>query len=279
VDHPVVVGVDGSDSSLEAVDWAVDEAARHGRALRIVHGSRWGRYDGFGRGTGRPESRIVADNVVAAAEQRAVQRRPETKVSGQVVPNDPVDALVEEGRSAFALVVGSRGLGTLIGMLLGSVSLEVAGRAACPTVVVRGAEPNRRGDFGRVVLGVGEESAGSAAVAFAFHETGVRGGELRAVHAWRLPGDAPDGVVERARAEDVLSGALSAPETTHGEIRVRREALEGSPRHVLLEAAASADLLIVGARGRRGLVSLELGPVNHAVLHHAPCPVAVVPRT
>lgn len=279
MDHPVVVGVDGSDSSLDAVDWAVDEAARHGRALRIIHGSRWDRYDGFGYGTDRPETRIVADNVLATAEQRAAQRRPETKVSGHMVPNDPVDALIEEGRSAFALVVGNRGLGTLTGMLLGSVSLGVAGRATCPTVVVRGAEPNRRGDFGRVVLGVGEDSAGSAAVGFAFREAGVRGCELLVVHAWRLPGEAPDGETERARAEDILSGALSGPETTHGEIRVRQEALEGPPRHVLLEAAASADLLVVGARGRRGMFGLELGSINHSALHHAPCPVAIVPRT
>lgn len=137
---PLVVGIDGSDSSLVALDWAVDEAARQGLPLRLVHASLWERYEGATLSTGldRPSEQVMAENIVGTAVERARRRNPEVKVSTEVVPEEAVDALLHAGHNASALVTGSRGRGELKGLLLGSVGLAVAGRAHCPVIVVRG---------------------------------------------------------------------------------------------------------------------------------------------
>ncbi|WP_329316999.1 universal stress protein [Streptomyces sp. NBC_01262] len=282
MEFPLVVGVDGSGPALQALDWAVDEAARHGRALRIVHASLWERYEGYvpSLSAMRPAPQVMAENILAMAEQRAAQRDPHVKLSVDVLAADPVEALVREGQDAFAVVVGFRGRGPLTTMLLGSVSLGVAGRAVCPTVVVRGAEPNRQGHFRRVLLGVGEAAEDSQSVAFAFGEARARDAELLAVHAWRHPADEASTAADTParRAEGLLADVLDSPTAASWQVAVRQETVEGSARQALLRGSETADLLVVGARRRHGLSGLQLGLVNHAVLHHAPCPVAVVPR-
>src|SRR5690606_37136730 len=139
---PLVVGVDGSDSSLEAVDWAVDEATRLGLPLQLVHASLWERYEGRAPsfGTDRPAEEVVAEHIAASGAERARARNPELEVSAEVVPEDAVSALLRAAPEAFAVVTGSRGRGGIAGMLLGSVSLTVAARAVCPVIVVRGGE-------------------------------------------------------------------------------------------------------------------------------------------
>ncbi|MFF9815331.1 universal stress protein [Streptomyces sp. NPDC014006] len=294
---PLVVGVDGSDSSLQAVDWAADEAARHGLPLRLVHASLWERYEG-GRPsftTNRPSEEIMAEHIAASCAERAQLRHPELKVSSEVLPDDPVSVLLHAGSESFALVTGSRGRGELTGTLLGSVSLTVAARAVCPVIVVRGGERNQQSSFGRLVLGVGDSTDGSAAVRFAFHEAQVRGSAVDAVRAWRypahehagepltdsLPGDAQREVAPRVheeRASTLLTDALRDAARNHPDVEVRRRAVEGPAHKVLLDAAADADLVIVGALRRHGHFGLQLGRVAHALLHHAECPVAVVPQ-
>ena len=135
---PLVVGVDGSDSSLQAVDWAVDEAARHGLPLRLIYGSLWERYEGSrpSTSTDRPAEEIMAEHIIASGAERARLRNPEVKVSGEVLPDDAVSALLREGHEASALVTGARGRSELAGLLLGSVSLTVAARAECPVAVI-----------------------------------------------------------------------------------------------------------------------------------------------
>lgn len=286
---PLVVGVDGSDSSLEAVDWAVDEAVRHGLPLRVVHASLWERYEGVrpSFGTGRPSEAIMAEHIVASCAERARLRGPELKVSSEVLPEDAVSVLLHAGHESFALVMGSRGRGTLAGMLLGSVSLAVAARAVCPVIVVRGGKRNRQSSFGRVVVGVGDSTESPAAVRFAFREAEVRGCTLNAVRAWRRPAHehvdhplmADDAApVHEERASTLLTDALRDSVREHPQVDVHRQAVEGSAHTVLLNASADADLIVVGALRRHGHFGLQLGRVAHALLHHAECPVAVVPQ-
>lgn len=288
MERPLVVGVDGSDSSLAALDWAVDEAARHGVPLRLVHASLWERYEGrvpsFSRE--RPPGEVLAQHIIASGAERARLRRPEVKVSSDVLPEDPVSALLSAGHDAWSVVVGSRGRGELTGLTLGSVGLGVASRAACPVVVVRGGERNRHGAFGRVVVGVGDLPHCLGAVRFALREAGVRGATLHAVRAWRRPasGDAAartadDGTsAHQERASATLDEALIQAVQEQPDIDVIRTPVEGPPRQVLLEASADADLIVVGALRRHGHPGLQLGRVAHTLLHHAPCPVAVVPQ-
>ncbi|CAL9326534.1 MULTISPECIES: universal stress protein [Streptomyces] len=286
---PLVVGVDGSDGSLTAVDWAVDEAARHGCPLRLVHGSLWERYEGRtpSVGAGRPAGRVTADRIVASAAERAGRRHRDVKVSTDVLLADAADALLHEGNNATALITGSRGRGELKGLLLGSVGLAVAARAHCPVIVVRGDRAGLAGAHERILLGAGDAETGGEATRFAFREAEARGCVLDVIRAWRCPAfeTADDAALaeaadraEEERARGELDELLREAVTDHPAVRVRRTTVEGPARRVLVHRSAAADLVIVGARRRHGHVGLQLGRVAHTLLHHAECPVAVVPQ-
>ncbi|WP_249402066.1 universal stress protein [Streptomyces sp. YIM 121038] len=287
MEHPLIVGVDGSESSLRALDWAVDEADRQAVPLRIVHASSWEWYEGHepSFGINRALVRAQADRVVADAAERAHCRSSSVKVTSQTLDEDPASALIRESRRASGILVGSRGRGRLTGLLLGSVGLAVAARAECPVTVVRGAEDNRDGTHRRVVVGVDEAADARPALDYAVRCAQRRGAALDVVHAWRCPAhEAPErprpaaADTHQERAEHRVEEAIGGLARTHSAVPVHRRVVEGSPRAALLDAAAGADLLVVGARRRTGQVGMQLGPVNHAVLHHAACPVAVVPH-
>ncbi|MEU8619612.1 universal stress protein [Streptomyces sp. NPDC048623] len=287
---PLVVGVDGSDASLTALDWAVDEAVRQGLPLRVVHASLWERYEGVvpGLSTDRPSAQVLAENIVATAVERAGRRAPDLKITTDVLAEDAASALLREGREAAFLAVGSHGRNAFADLLLGSVALVVAARAHGPVVVVRGDRHALEGRHGRVLLGVGEHDVDSPAVRFAFHEAAVRDAELDVVRTWRrpahgLPGSHPllsgtGGAPAEHEASDLLDKALEAAVREFPDVRLRRTTAEGHAHRVLTDRSAAADLLVVGARRRDGLVGLELGRVAHRALHHAACPVAVVPQ-
>jgi nucleotide-binding universal stress UspA family protein len=288
---PLVVGVDGSEPSLHAVGWAADEAVLRGVPLRLVHASLWQRYEGAvpAEDLGKPSGQVLDDAIVDGAARRARTRQPDLKVSTDVVPEEPEYALVREGRHASALVLGTRGRGGIAELLLGSVSLTVAAYATCPVIVLRGRHDKQaeRVTHGRILLGVGEETHGSAAVRFAFEEAERRGAVLEAVRAWRCPAhettdhpllaSAPAHLHEQ-RAAETLEAALNETAAKHPSVKVYRRTAEGPARKVLLDASATADLLVVGARRQKQTFGLQLGRVAHTVLHHSDCPVAVVPQ-
>ncbi|MFI0538393.1 universal stress protein [Streptomyces sp. WSLK1-3] len=286
---PLVVGVDGSESSLAALDWAVDEAARQGLPLRLVYASLWERYEDVAPSADpdRPSEQVMAEDIVERAVERARRRDPEVKVSAEVIPEDAVDTLLREGRNATALVTGSRGRSELKGMLLGSVGLAVAARAHCPVIVVRGDRAGVAGTHERIVLGAGDPASAGEAARFAFHEAEKRGGVLDVVRAWRCPAhetaDEPrlaqnPAHLHEERASAQLDDLIDEEMADHPGVRVRRNTVEGPARRVLLNRSAAADLVIIGARRRTGPFGLQLGRVGHTLLHHAQCPVAIVPQ-
>lgn len=131
---PLVVGIDGSESSLEAVDWAAAEADRH-LSLHLVHAAAGDR---------------ERSGVISAASERARARNPTVQLSSDVLHEDAA-ALVDKGHSAFAPALGSRGLGELADMLSGAVRLAVAARTDCPVILVRGAAEHGKGRLGNIV--------------------------------------------------------------------------------------------------------------------------------
>lgn len=279
-ERPIVVGVDGSEAGLEAADWAADEAVRHGRRLRLVCAMTWDPYEAVTppvtAGSGGSEE--AAQEILAEASERVAARQPTVDVTTEVSLGEPVTTLTAEAREAYLVVTGSRGRGPLTRMLLGTVSLGVAARASCPVVVVRGEPENRQGRFGRIVVGVDAEEHAATAVGFAFREAEVRDVPLTAVHAWRAGHTGAGDGAGPPDAADVFGGVVADAAAVHAGVRLHRETIEGSPRQVLLRQAETADLLIVGAHHRRGVIGLRLGLLSHALLHHSPCPVAVVPQ-
>ncbi|MEU9504105.1 universal stress protein [Streptomyces sp. NPDC048196] len=291
MERPLVVGVDGSDPALRALDWAVDEAALHGLPLRIVHASTWEHYEppDSGPDAGEPPGeQVLAEAVAGAAVERARCRNADVELVSEVLPEEAVDALLREAQHAYALVLGSRGRGEVLGRLLGSVGVAVAARARCPVVVVRGDRAGVAGSHRSILLGVGEPAKSEEAVRFAFREAEARGCLLKAVRAWRCPAhersDDPPLLATQAQsyhdkqAAEQLDAALAEVAAEHPAVTVRRTTVEGPAHKVLVHRAAAADLLVVGAGHRHGHFGLPLGRVAHSALCHADCPVAVVPE-
>jgi nucleotide-binding universal stress UspA family protein len=184
-------------------------------------------------------------------------------------------------RSSWSL--GSRGMGGFVGLLVGSTAVHLSAHGRCPVLVVR-----EVGDeAGPVVVGVDGSVMGEQAVGFAFAEAALRKAPLRALHAstWNAPLPAPqDAAVPYANPPGALAGeeerlvseALAGHRERYPEVPVEDQVVHGRTREALIEASHSAQLLVVGARGRGGFAGLLLGSVSQAVLHHAHCPVAVV---
>ncbi|GAA2477637.1 universal stress protein [Actinocorallia cavernae] len=286
MDLPVLVGVDGSEESLRAVDRAAEEAALRGAPLRLVYASLWERYEGslIAQEVGKPAEEVMGQDIMDAAERRARRRHPDLRLTTSVLADEPSFGLVNESSTARLVVVGCRGRNAVTELLLGSVSLSVAARAHCPVIVLRGG-PERRATPGRVVLGVPEKDDGPAAVRFAAEEAALRGVPLEAVRAWRRPAHSTTGhpllaggpaqAQEQEAAEALEEALRDVPEG----LEQHRRTAEGHARDVLVDASRDAGLLVVGARRRTGRFGLQLGRVAHGVLHHAACPVAVVPET
>ncbi|WP_262287215.1 universal stress protein [Micromonospora sp. MA102] len=282
---PVVVGVDGSPTALDAVRLAARTATTRHRPLRVVHAFQWPL---LGTPLGpvaaalpHEELRQEAEQVVAEALDEARKVDAELPVTGAVREGAAVPVLLDESRDAALLVLGHRGLGGFAELLVGSAAVGLSARADCPVLVVRG-EP--RAD-GPVVVGVDGSALSTEAIGFAFAEAARRGADLVAVHTWLYPAPVGPGDIvplaydpEELRAEEerVLAEAVAGWAERHPEVRVRRKVVAASPAAALVAESADAQLVVVGAHGRGSLGGLLLGSVSHAVLHHARSPLAIV---
>ncbi|MFU8874073.1 universal stress protein [Micromonospora sp. SL4-19] len=282
---PVVVGVDGSASALDAVRVAAREAAIRHRPLRVVYAFQWpllGTPLGpMSAALPDAELRHEAGKLVAEAVDEARKLDSELPVSGGVVDGAAVPVLLRESRDAALLVLGHRGLGGFAELLVGSTAVQLSARADCPVLVVRG-EP--RAD-GPVVVGVDGSALSREAVGFAFAEAAQRGTTLVVVHAWRyptpiLPGEIVPLVYDpeelRAEEERVLAETVAGWSERYPEVPVRRKLVAGTPAPALVAESTSAQLTVVGAHGHGSLGGLLLGSVSHALLHHAHSPLAIV---
>ncbi|MBQ0865123.1 universal stress protein [Streptomyces smyrnaeus] len=284
----VVVGVDGSPSSLAAVDIAAQEAKLRGGSLRVVHAFVWPmmKVPLGPSAVGPPEGglRSVAHRTAEEAAARAKSSQPTVEVTHAVIVGEPLSVLTTESRDAELVVVGTRGLGGFTGLLVGSVAVYLTAHAECPVLVTRG----RKHPTGPVLLGVDGSEVGDAAVGWAFEEASLRGAELVALHnwnAWTGPVAAGPSVqvptyydvdLYRAEEESVLATAIAGWRERYPDVEVTPRLVQEYTRQALIAASEESQLLVVGARGRGGFTGLLLGSVSQAVLHHADCPVAIV---
>jgi nucleotide-binding universal stress UspA family protein len=286
VQRTVVAGVDGSESALTAVRWAAREAMRRRLPLRLVHAFSWPDTQHFGDpGLGFDYQEVLvraAHEQVSAAADAAVAAAPGVELEWQVAPGYPIPMLEAESRRAQLLVLGTRGLGGVTGLVLGSVTVALAACAACPVVVVRGSEPLDALVGLPVVVGVDGTPNSEAAIAFAFGAADARRVPVIAVHTWwdSVIHPAPDLLLDwdsvEAQEREVLAERLAGWGEKYPDVHVQRIVACDRPAHRLLERARGAQLLVVGSRGRGTFSGLLLGSVSHALLHHARCPVVIV---
>ncbi|MFI7117443.1 universal stress protein [Amycolatopsis sp. NPDC049868] len=281
--NPVVAGIDGSRSAVEAARWAAADARRRGVPLRLVYA-----YESSGRDY--PTLEVTAAEVREAMRETGVRRlsvagktaaeiAPGLDITTEVVEGDPKAVLVKESRQATLVVLGSRGLGSVGRFLLGSCGLAVAAHGQCPLVIVQDGDSRP----GPVLVGVDGWPASAAAVRFAFQEASELGTSVTALRTWSELGPVQPGVrrlggsrvvhdsERRALAVEVSSVAREYPDVPFGCLVVR-----GRPGKALREYGERAGLIVVGTRGRSGFAGMLLGSVSQGLAARAPCPIAVV---
>jgi nucleotide-binding universal stress UspA family protein len=286
----VVVGIDAARSSGCALDWAADRAALDHRELVLVHGTGHPTVEAVpAAGTGRPDPFELYDDVASAgrailhrATTRVVLRQPDLNVHQAVVKLEPGQALVGLSDRAAMVVVGSRGRGHLLSLVLGSVSEDVAGRAACPVVVVR--PQHETWPRAGVLVGTDGESHSESVLETAFHEAWLRAAPLTVVHTvWdAVPPQPPRhacGTVESTTVavRRSLAASVAPLAERYPDVRVAIELCHGIPAESLVAAAADQDLVVVGHHHRHGFDRLTHDSVALAVLEHATTPVVIVP--
>ncbi|AWT41334.1 MULTISPECIES: universal stress protein [Streptomyces] len=287
---PITAGVDGTDESLAALDWAAREAVRRGRPLRVVHAWEY-QPDTAPEVAGRDAQEEWVREAVATAVRGVTERHPELEVSADVLEGPAVETLVGAAAEAELLVLGSRGHGPVVGFLLGSVGQQVIAEATRPVVLVRAGDEASAEAAGReIVVGQqGDAEDSAAALGFAFETAAARGATVRVVRAWTLPPvfayspaslkllDDAGGLEPYERK--ALTDAVQPWRDRFPDVPVVEHVEIGSAGQVLLSVTGRAQLMVVGRRARRTAVGARIGSVAHGVLHHAGCPVAVVPHT
>lgn len=291
VHQGIVVGVDGSPSSDMAVRWGAREAAMRNVPLSLVHVIErppWGML-ALGGGAVPPPTetsewrKTEGQEIISAAVELAtdsVQDRPLPQLHVEVYFSATGPALFDLSTHAQMIVVGCRGHGRVERVLLGSVSAGLIHHAHCPVAVIHGemavaSEPSRL----PVVVGIDGSPASESATAIAFDEASRRGVEVIAVHAWAdgHVSDIPsiEWSAQQAVGEEALAERLAGWHERYPDVPVRRKIVLDAPAIHLLEEAESAQLLVVGSRGRGGFSGMLLGSVSTAVAQAARVPVIV----
>jgi len=139
-----------------------------------------------------------------------------------------------------------------------------------------------------IVVGVDGSEPSNEALRYALHQATLEGAEIRAVTAWHVPaatyggpGASPLVNVRELFEEDaeaISATALDSVRAEDGDVKIDAVIREGHPAKVLLDAAADADLLVVGSRGLGGFSELLLGSVSHECAQHSTCPIVIVHR-
>ncbi len=286
----VIVGVDGRPAAHAALLWATEVAARRGERLRIVHGLETpmvtGTYSGTERHQADERAREAGRRLLDESVEHARALRPELEVATVLASEGAPEVLLDEARHGDLIVVGSRGLGAIRAIMLGSVSVRTSAHAPCPVIVVPETATQHRG---RIVVGVDGSESSRRALRFALRHALLVDASVEVVNSWEVPlpqdseSQATDArslheeVFDR-QSEEIVAGVLAEvidDETEDLDISAVR--MQSDPVKALLDAGREAELIVVGSRGRGGVRGLVMGSTSQEVLRQARVPVAVLP--
>jgi nucleotide-binding universal stress UspA family protein len=277
----IIVGYDRSPGANAATAWALDEASRTGAPVEFFYAYEWPTWapaasmmpapavwpDGE---TDRAIHAMLHDAVTAAKLSH-----PEVRTGIAIVHAPASLTLIGRSTDAGLVVLGSRGHNAVGG--IGSVSVAVSAHAHCPVVVVRG-DP---APAAPVVVGVDESDCAQVALAFAFEQAAARDVPLIVVRAltfatgiWEERPFVTDAVTESERR--ALTEMLAGWQHKFPEVDVSAHVVLDHPANALVAAAADAQLVVVGSRGRGAFRGMLLGSVSQHLLHRSPRTVAVV---
>jgi nucleotide-binding universal stress UspA family protein len=280
--HGIVVAVDGSPASNFAACWAARDAAMRSVPLTVVYAvatptATWPPVP-------YPESLAVrleddGKKAIMHAIKIAEDAMPEdgkVAIGRELVYSTPAPTLIEMSNEAEMVVVGTSGRGLLARGVLGSVSATVVRHATCPVAVIRDEElPDQNAP---VLVGIDGSPTSEHATELAFDEASRRGVDLMALHAWSdVTTEVPflDWATVEEEAQRSLGESLAGWGERYPDVTVRRVIVRDRPAHHLIEAAESAQLVVVGSHGRGGLSGMLLGSVSNTLLHSVRIPVIV----
>jgi nucleotide-binding universal stress UspA family protein len=269
----VVVGFDGSVHAMQALDWALDEAELRGSPLVLCHAWQWP-YQGVVpdlEEAGRRSLHAAAEHVLAHGLKCARERTAGVTVRTVSSEGSPVQRLTDLSAGAEVLVLGSRGLGRLARVPVGSVAAQVAMHAECPVIVVRGVGALPRPEDLRPVVVVADASpAAESALSFAAREAELRQLPLKVVYSNAESEPVPVPATRHSSAHDVMEQAVAVIQERHSDVLAHPENPLAPPSKALQEAVEEARLLVVGASHP------AFGSVAQWLLYNAVCPIAVV---
>ncbi|MFE1248447.1 universal stress protein [Streptomyces sp. NPDC058735] len=284
--EPIVVGVDPDPGRRMALAWAADEAERRHLPLTLVY-AQGEPVPGYRPEGGLPtweqwraDLRTAGNDALKDALAFVESRHPRVDTSTLLAEGHPAWVLAEQSHQATLIVLGSRHLGPARELFTtAAVALPLTAHAACPVVVLREPEHVTQ-EPPYFVVGVDGSPHAAAAVDLAFEEAALHGGAvLRALYVWHTP---VLGVLDEHAAlqecRRLLSETVAGRASALPEVELHHEVVKGHPVKTLVDASAHALGLVVGSRGHGGFGGMLLGSVSQGVLHHARCPVFVVPR-
>lgn len=285
-----MVGVDGSPDAERALDWAIDQAALEQRPLTIVHAVQplgfpaAGMFVSTGVEYGGLADAMLASgrDMLTTAQAHALERQPRLGVAVVLSSADARNELLGLSQRAAMVVVGSRGLGPVSSLLLGSVSVSVSKHAASPVVVCRPTATAAVHPGHGILVGIDGTERSLPAVEFAFRMAAFRGSPLTILHCyWEAaaltaahpgPPEADLNDLRALVAESISGMAEKFPEVVV-DVRFKR----GFADKHLVAASRDHALLVIGHHPLPALSDLIYGSVAPAVVEHAHCAVAVVP--
>ena len=285
----IVVGYDRTLPGERALGIATREADRRSANLIVITAYHWLTPPESGALTAASDieatARKAAEEISENGARHARALHPDLSVEPRAVAGYAGSVLAAASHSADLLVVGNRGTGGFHGQLLGSTSWRTLAEACCPVIVVRG---DALDAHHRIVAAVDIDENCDAVLDFAFEEASRRGAGLTVTSVWDEPwiaayGQQDPGIVEdvariEREREDRLAALVRSVGQRYPATSAFHQIATGSTAGLLVDASQHADLLITGARrhgeGRHGM---QIGPVTQSLLHHAKCPVAVVP--
>ena len=282
----IVVGVDDSESSNSALAWAADQALAEHRDLTLVHtiDAVTPAYMDTALVSPREASRALrtaGHRVLTSARSKVLRTAPEVEMHDVFRLADPRDALIELSYNASLLVLGSRGMGKLPRLLLGSVGVAVVRHAACPVVIHRPWNPGivRNG----IVVGADASEDSLAVLEFAYRQASLRDLPLTVLHCfWDVQaaiGVAPvvaEPPVDLETERMLLSESMAGLSEKYPEVAVHTEMAHGLPQDALVRMGERMNLVVVGAHQSGRVSRMLFGTVAISVVEHATCPVAVV---
>jgi nucleotide-binding universal stress UspA family protein len=284
----IVVGLDGSPSSEQALAWAAEEAGLRHRGLTLAYAEKrisanevaWLATAGIPASQIEDQIRLDTQQVLERAHRVAAEHLTDASIETVVELGDPRSLLLDLGRTCSMTVVGTRGHGRVAGLLLGSVSGALVRHAETPVVVVRAPQAVGKG----ILIAADGTSESIELVEHAYREASLHQARLTVVHClW-------DGLVAQARwtvvSESDAEGEearLRMAESIAGmgekfpDVDVRVHVTRGAIDVCLVDLSAQYDLLVIGRPERPLLQRLTLSGLTTPVVEHAHCPVLVVP--